>query len=100
MKVNDYTNSCIKFAADTVSRELDDEKHYQAIGGEWEETADGSTAGISVKWAHGKSPAEITEEAPQQLINEILAEIDASEGTYGNGETAVNFLNWLADILR
>ena len=101
MKINEYNNACIKFAAETSNRtSLDENNHFQTTGNEWEETTDGSTAGVSIKWAFGKSPEEITAQAPQKFIDEILNEINISEGLYGNSETATNLLAWLTDILQ
>jgi len=101
MKTKDYEAACLKFAAETRERDsLDDNNHYQTIGGEWEETTDGSTAGISVKWAFHKTPDEIKAVSAQRFVDELLGEIDQSPGIYGDNETAVRFMNWLAEIMR
>ena len=100
MKVKDYETACLKFAADTQDRDsLKKGNFFQTIGGDWEETEEGD-AGLSVKWAFHKTPDEIRSQAAQQFVNEILSEIDESPATYGDNETAVNFMVWLADILR
>ena len=101
MKIENYEAACLKFSADTKDRDyLDNNNFFQTIGGDWEETDDGSTAGISVKWAFKKTPDAIRAMAAQKFIDEILSEIDQNQGIYGNGQTAINALIWLSDIMR
>ena len=79
MLLDDYIESCIKFAADTKGwARLDYYKYYTATqNGNWEESCDNHYGGLSVDWAFLLPESYIRKLGPRMFVIECRSELIA-----------------------
>ena len=69
LTVEEYTEICIRFAEDTKNDcDLDDGRFFVTYRGGWMSSCDNAHGGVGVRWAFGKSEAEIRRLAPQKFF--------------------------------
>ncbi len=65
MTVEEYTEICLRFAEDTKNdADLDEGRFFVTYRGGWISSCDNAHGGIGLRWAFGKSEAEIRRLAP------------------------------------
>ncbi len=67
MTAEEYTAICLRFAEDTKNdANLDDGRFFVTYRGGWMSSCDNAHGGIGVRWAFGKTEAEIRRMAPKK----------------------------------
>lgn len=69
LSIEEYTEICLRFAEDTRNdSDLDEGRFFVTYRGGWMSSCDNAHGGIGVRWAFGKSEAEIRRLAPQKFL--------------------------------
>ena len=79
MTVEEYTNSCLKFAEASKGWPddgLDAGSFYTTFDGSWEMTADNQNGGVGIEWAFHRTEEEIRAQAAEKFLAYIAQEID------------------------
>lgn len=87
MKVNEYTEVCKNFAAETKSwGALDHYKFYTTTGAGWEESCDNASGGIDVSWAFHQTAEKIEREAAQRFVDLLRDFVETGRDDKWSGE--------------
>lgn len=75
MKLRDYTDAALKFAADSAAWGAMEPfaRYTTGYPGQWEETTDNAHGGLDLSWAFHERAAVIRDEAPRRFISDLAA---------------------------
>lgn len=78
MTIRAYTDSALKFAADSAAWGAIRPYAFYTTGypGEWEETADNGHGGLDLSWAFHEQESAIRDAAPQRYVDEIADQLE------------------------
>lgn len=72
MTIQEYTNTCKAFAADTNGwAQVDQYKFYTTNGDGWEESCDNANGGLDVSWAFSQPASKIERDAAQRFVDQL-----------------------------
>ena len=101
MTVEEYTNSCLKFAEASKGWPddgLDAGSFYTTFDGSWEMTADNQNGGVGIEWAFHLTEEEIRAQAAQKLLEHIAQELDMAVAL--GGEELAYTARMLSGLLK
>ena len=77
MTIQEYTESCLKFAEASKSWEkLDENSFYTTFDKTWEMSGDNQNGGVGVEWAFHLSEDDIRAQAAEKFLAYIAQELD------------------------
>ena len=77
MTIQEYTESCLKFAEASKGWEkLDENSFYTTFDKTWEMSGDNQNGGVGVEWAFHLSKDEIRAQAAEKFLAYIAQELD------------------------
>ncbi|MBQ9365262.1 MAG: hypothetical protein IJT82_05740 [Schwartzia sp.] len=84
MTVQEYTNSCLKFAEASKSwAELDPSQFYTTFDKSWEMSGENQNGGIGIEWAFHQDEGFIKENAPQKFVDYFRQEMELASKLSG-----------------
>ena len=99
MTIQEYTDSCLKFAEASKGWEkLDENSFYTTFDKTWEMSGDNQNGGVGVEWAFHLSEDEIRAQAAEKFLAYIAQELDMALA-YG-GEELTYTAQMLSGLLK